>query len=350
MSTSAHVTSAPAQEKDYRPDVGQRPKSRTAPNKTVGAAADGRAGRARAGVGQPGAPDTAHEWVSFEDPDEDRTWLFDVTFLTSRWTCIYGCGCQGVLTGPAPEREEGCCSYGAHFSGAEDVARGTAAAARLSDAQWQHRAVARARGGPITRNRSGDTVTRMVGGACIFLNRSGFAGGAGCALHRAALEQGVAPLELKPDVCWQLPLRREDSEADNGHVTSTVLQWDRRHWGAGGAEFHWWCTESPEPFVGREPVYLSMADELLALVGERPYRMLCEYLGGTDATTQRLPHPAVRSRDHQRGTVASPSSSSSSSARHHDACSSSGPAPHSGQRFSTGSRARFRLRASSKRR
>lgn len=32
-------------------------------------------------------PDDLHEWVSFEDPDEQRTWLFDVTFLTSNWPC-----------------------------------------------------------------------------------------------------------------------------------------------------------------------------------------------------------------------------------------------------------------------
>ena len=42
-------------------------------------------------------PDDLHEWISFEDPDEDRTWLLDATFLTSNWTCIYGRGCQGVL-------------------------------------------------------------------------------------------------------------------------------------------------------------------------------------------------------------------------------------------------------------
>ena len=46
-------------------------------------------------------PDDLHEWVSFEDPDEERTWVFDLTFLTSAWSCIYGNGCQGVLTGPA---------------------------------------------------------------------------------------------------------------------------------------------------------------------------------------------------------------------------------------------------------
>jgi hypothetical protein len=275
--------------------------------------------------------------------------MFDLTFLTSRWTCIYGCGCQGVLTGPAPERAEGCCSYGAHLTGEADATRVESAARTLTDEQWENRGVAQARGGPLTRNRSGETVTRMVGGACIFLNRPGFPGGPGCALHRAALERGVHPLELKPDVCWQLPLRCEETESDGGPRTTTVRQWDRRHWGPGGAEFHWWCTDTPDAFGGRDPVYVTMAAELQALVGEGPYRMLCDYLGAT-ASGARLPHPALRRRDHQPRTVASSSSSSSSSARHQEACASSDPAPHSGQRSSTGSRARFRLRASSKRR
>ena len=69
-------------------------------------------------------PADAHEWVSFEDPDEQRTWRFDVTFLLSHWECIYGRGCQGVLTGPAPEMEQGCCSYGAHFTDDEDLGPG----------------------------------------------------------------------------------------------------------------------------------------------------------------------------------------------------------------------------------
>ncbi len=51
----------------------------------------------------PAVPPDTHEWVSFEDPDEERTWLFDVTFLQSNWHCIFGNGCQGVLTGPTPE-------------------------------------------------------------------------------------------------------------------------------------------------------------------------------------------------------------------------------------------------------
>ncbi len=234
-----------------------------------------------------------HEWVSFEDEEEERTWVFDVTFLLSRWSCIFGHGCQGVLTGPAPELVQGCCSYGAHFTGPDDVARVEAAAATLQPSQWQHHRQGRARG-VVKTTPAGDMVTRMVGGACIFLNQPGFANGAGCALHQAALERGERPMDLKPDVCWQLPLRRDDRDDGDGHVTTTVSEWQRRHWGRGGAEFHWWCTEAAEAFQGSEPVYRAMADELVAMVGEAVYRRLAAHLDQRRRSRTLLPHPAVR--------------------------------------------------------
>lgn len=222
-------------------------------------------------------PDDTHEWVSFPDPEEDRTWLFDVTFLESQWTCIFGRGCQGVLTGPAPERSEGCCSYGAHFTDEHDAERVEAAAAALTAEQWQfHRPLRRPGGSSaVTRTtRAGQRATRLVDDACIFLNRPGFPRGAGCALHLAALDRGQPPLQLKPDVCWQLPLRREDHQVDGGHVTSVIRQWDRRDWGAGGHDFHWWCTQAPDAFVGSHPVYRELRHELQALVGSAVYRLL----------------------------------------------------------------------------
>ena len=88
-------------------------------------------------------------------------------------------------------------------------------------------------------------MTRLVDDACIFLNRPGSPQGAGCALHVAALEAGERPLDWKPNVCWQLPLRLEHSTDENGHVTSRLRDWKRRDWGDGGHEFHWWCTEAP---------------------------------------------------------------------------------------------------------
>jgi hypothetical protein len=252
------------------------------------------------------AVDDAHEWVSFEDPDEERTWVLDLTFLTSPWTCIFGAGCQGVLTAPAPELVQGCCSYGAHLADKKDLRRVEKAATKLTRAQFQFFDRAKQLG--VARLHQGEWKTRLVDGACIFLNRPGFSGGAGCALHLAALEAGMPPLQMKPEVCWQLPIRREDFEQEDGHVTSTVTQWDRRHWGPAGEEFAWWCTEAPEAFVGREPVYKSNAAELKELLGPTVYEMLVEHLATRTGERAVLPHPVVR-----RHEVRSASSSSSGS-------------------------------------
>ncbi len=242
----------------------------------------------------PRPPDDTREWVSFEDEDEERTWVFDVTFLTSNWKCIFGEGCQGVLTGPAPELVQGCCSYGAHMIDKKDARRVEKIARTLTADEWQNHGT---RKPVIHTNKHGELVTTLSKGACIFLDRPGFEAGAGCALHLAALGRGVPPLEYKPEVCWQLPLRREDQVEDDGHVISTVRQWDRRHWGKGGQEFHWWCTEDPEAFVGTKPVYEEMKAELTEMVGAAVVQRLLAYLRQRDQLRERrvpLPHPAVR--------------------------------------------------------
>ncbi len=58
-------------------------------------------------------------------------------------------------------------------------------------------------------------------------------------------------MDWKPDVCWQLPLRLEEKVDDNDHITKVLREWKRRDWGEGGFEFHWWCTEAPDAFVGQ---------------------------------------------------------------------------------------------------
>jgi hypothetical protein len=249
-------------------------------------------------MARPTVPDDRHEWLSFEDPDEARTWVFDVTFLTSNWACIFGRGCRGVLTEPTPELQQGCCSYGAHFTGDDDRARVEARVSGLDDSVWQFRRVASRRGGPIHVNRTGETVTRLVDGACIFLNRPGFPGGAGCALHRAALERGERPLDWKPEVCWQLPLRRSDESDVYGYVTSTVREWKRRDWGDGGFEFHWWCTADPKAFVESRPVYETLREELVEMVGQKPYDILVDQLQRRQRSGRwtPLPHPGLKRR------------------------------------------------------
>jgi hypothetical protein len=245
------------------------------------------------------------EWATFVDPgDPQRRWLVDVTWLTSPWRCLFGCGCQGVLTGPTPELAQGCCSYGAHFSDDADRDRVLAAAEQLRPDEWQFRAAGRRRG-LVARLAQGGWRTRLVDGACVFLNRPGFAAGPGCALHVLALRQGLHPMATKPDVCWQLPLRKEDKEETDGTVTTTLSEFARSGWGPGGDEFAWWCTEAPEAFTGAVPVYRSLEPELRGMVGDPLYESIAAYLdgrmaagaGGGENGAGRgvpVPHPAVR--------------------------------------------------------
>ncbi len=206
-----------------------------------------------------------------------RTWVFDATFLRSSWKCIFGEGCQGVLEEPAEHLNQGCCSFGAHFVDDDDVAVVVQSAVRLTEKNWQLKPNADKKGF-LKGTKKGETKTRVVDGACIFLNRPGFEGGAGCALHIGAMEAGERPLDWKPNVCWQLPIHLEHSEDDTGYVTTIVREWKRRDWGVSGDEFHWWCTDSSDAFVGREPVYKYLKDELIETVGAEVYDQLVEML------------------------------------------------------------------------
>lgn len=62
--------------------------------------------------------------------DGGTTWRIHRGFVSSRWTCIWGRGCLGILDEPAPERQEGCCSLGAELLD-DDEARLISALAAL---------------------------------------------------------------------------------------------------------------------------------------------------------------------------------------------------------------------------
>lgn len=231
------------------------------------------------------------DWVSFEFDGE--TYLFDATFLRSNWSCIFGQGCKGILSEDATELGQGCCSHGAHFADAPDRKRVRKAAARLSADQWQFKAVAEALDGPFHKTKAGESMTRVHENACIFLNRTDFHLGSGCALHVGAVDAGESFLDWKPEVCWQLPLRLSHQIDEAGHTTWTLREWMRRDWGEGGEEFHWWCTESPEAFVGKDSVVITLAEEIIRLVGPSVYDKLLGSLGQSPAATW-VAHPAVR--------------------------------------------------------
>jgi hypothetical protein len=241
-------------------------------------------------------PKDLHEWVSFEDPTEQRSWQFDVTFLASNYSCIFGNGCKGVLSEDTTEWNQGCCSYGAHLIDEDDKANLLTHAKRLTAEQWQHKPSSSK--APLTEaNDDGIDVTVLVDDACIFLNRPGFEGGAGCALHIGAMQACERFLDWKPEVCWQVPLRREDYTDVNGWVTTTVREWKRRDWGDGGAEFHWWCTESKDAFIGKKAVWESMQDEITEMSSPFAYEKLTDYMKERrKSKAVPLPHPAVRKK------------------------------------------------------
>ncbi len=203
------------------------------------------------------------EWLRIDTAEVD--WVVDGSFLASSWQCIWGKGCLGILDEPAEALNQGCCSVGAHIDG-EDEARTTAALAALLDpGQFQfHREAAE---GGVFRDETA-TNTSVVDGACIFLNRPGFAGGEGCALHLGAVADGESPMDWKPSVCWQLPIRVDWEQLDGGRERATVRRWSRADWGDEGEDMAWCCTEGERAYVGDRPVIDSLADELAGVVGD----------------------------------------------------------------------------------
>jgi hypothetical protein len=233
-------------------------------------------------------------WITFDDPeDEDKTWVFDATFLLSNWTCIFGKGCKGILPEDGTELGLGCCSHGAYIFDKNEGKKILNLSKKLPKKYWQFKEIGDAKG-IFTKTKQG-TRTRLHKGACLFLNRPGFSGGHGCALHIYAVKKNVSPINYKPYVCWQLPLRFEDLKDENGHTYTVLRQWQRYDWGEGGKEFHWWCTESKEAFVGKDPVYIALKDDLIHLCGKKIYFMLANELDKLGSVV-KLPHPALKKK------------------------------------------------------
>jgi hypothetical protein len=207
------------------------------------------------------------DWIEVEDEATTTTWRVDADFLRSRWSCRWGKGCHGILPEPAAELNQGCCSYGAHLDGDEPATIDTLARFLEAD-QWQFQSDA-SDGGIFSDDTN--TNTRVVEGACIFLNRPGFAGGEGCALHLAALAGGESPLDWKPSVCWQLPIRVDWEDRGDGCEVATLHRWTRADWGEIGEEMAWCCTEGEEAYVGDRPVVESLAEELEEVVGREVF-------------------------------------------------------------------------------
>jgi hypothetical protein len=238
----------------------------------------------------------AREWVSIDDPEHDHLrYTFDVSFLLSSYTCIYGAGCQGIHPGEQ-DPVLGCCTHGAYLNGdddADELVRLVEEELDPSTMQYHRKAT---RKGLLIEDEEGEVHTRTVDGACVFLNRAGFGAGEGCALHHLAGRHGEHHMAYKPTVCWQVPLHRtiEEQVANDGETLEihTIAAFERGHWGEGGADFGWWCLDDDVAFVGTDPVYRSMERELRTMVGDVIYDELATYLEnrlGQPGTVSFLP-------------------------------------------------------------
>lgn len=244
-------------------------------------------------------------YVEFADPaDDDQLFRCDLTWLTSAYTCIFGQGCQGIY---ADAPDVGCCTLGAHFADRDDEQRVASYVAQLTPQDWQfHPRRKTKRADWIDTDEDGERKTRTLEHdgqqACVFHNRADFSptdgpGGAGCALHGLALSQGRNPLETKPDVCWQLPIRRQFRTAERQDGTSytevSIGEYDRRGWGPGGHDLDWYCSGNTEAHVALEPVYLTHEAELSELMGRAGYEALVTHCDAHVRSRSALAlHPA----------------------------------------------------------
>lgn len=224
-----------------------------------------------------------------EIAEGETLWRFERGFMESNWTCLWGRGCKGILDHPAEELQQGCCSVGAEMADAEEAMTISALAATLSPDVWQHHDYRDANDVFSSDERSN---TKVVDGACIFLNRPGFEGGAGCALHLAAEAAEESPTDWKPSVCWQLPIRVDwnDVELDDSGALehATVRRWSRADWGEEGKTMAWCCTEGTDAYVGAQRVVDSLATELTGIAGAAVYVKLRARLEEPVTSRQRL--------------------------------------------------------------
>ena len=244
-------------------------------------------------------------WVEFADPtDSSQVFKCDLTWLTSSFMCIFGQGCQGIY---ADSPDVGCCTLGAHFADKADERRVASYVKQLTPEDWQfhpQRPVKRSDWIETDDDGERKTLAHEYDGqsACVFHNRGDFApadgpAGAGCALHGLALKQGRNPLETKPDVCWQLPIRRqfrtvEQSDGES-YTEVSIGEYDRRGWGPGGHDLDWYCSGNTEAHVAPEPVYVTHKAELTELMGVSGYAELVSHCDAHVRSRSALAlHPA----------------------------------------------------------
>lgn len=244
---------------------------------------------------------TGVDWLEVvippEDPEDGAEYTIRVhlTWLMSNWQCVFGNGCPGMFpkNSSTYKDDAGCCTDSFYFNNHDEIDFVATQMARLTDDDWdKDRRAYVEKHGYVKTLKKGKTVTdedgeealegwsakgKVFEGACVFQNRNdGSAGKPGCAFHWLAQRTGESHTEVMPHVCWQLPIRF--GETEDGSNVYELRPWDTAQWFPDEYEFndnsmshHWWCIDVPDAYVGSDPVYKTLEEELTKTLGERDW-------------------------------------------------------------------------------
>jgi hypothetical protein len=77
-------------------------------------------------------------------------------------------------------------------------------------------------------------------------------------------------------------------------LKTTITEYDRRGWGEGGSDLHWYCTGDPAAHTGSRQVWQSYAPELTELLGDKAYAELAAMCKRRSSLGLIAVHPATR--------------------------------------------------------
>ena len=211
----------------------------------------------------------------------------DLTWLTSRYTCIFGQGCHGIY---ADSPDTGCCTLGAHFADKDDEKRVAAYVDQLDAEQWQFHP-----GRPdgkvkrkdwVEKDEDGERKTRTHRGrrpARLRLPQPrrlpDSAPAAPCTDWRSSRAATRSrPSRTCAGSCRSgVPSARSSGRTGTSYTEVTISEYDRRGWGPGGHDLDWYCSGNTEAHVAVEPVYVTNEPELVELMGRAAYDELVRH-------------------------------------------------------------------------
>ena len=281
---------------------------------------------------EPHPPDL-HEYVSFDAPTSTARGCSTSRSSPARGAASTGTAARACSPRRRPSMEQGCCSYGAHFVDEDDANAALEAADRLTTDQWQHR---RWRCGAAGPSGGRPRAPSSPGWSTAPASSST---GPGSPVAPAAPCTGRprgrrAPLDWKPDVCWQLPLRLSESDRRLRAGDLDAAGVEAARLGCGRPRVPLVVHRGTRCLRGRYARLRRAAGRDRGAgghVGVRPVRRARRGAGRRPARLASSTCPTQLCADAERRSGGAQRVVVGESNMHHDAWSSPGSAPHSAQ-------------------